>query len=428
MDAARHYVLVCPLCGHRQNDNGVALGCPNRHDPSLLRTEYLDSEFRPCREFDGLLRYQNWIPGITELQDPGRTIVYHSQRLGKSLGMSNLWVAFNGYWPEQGAVFETCTFKELESYTVLARSPNLSETLTISSAGNTAAAFALACSRNKVPCLLLIPERGLARLKFRTPPEPWVKLVVLERAGYTDAIRFAEEVIKSPGFIPEGGAKNVGRRDGLATVMLSAFEAMERLPEYYFQGIGSGTGGIAVHEAVQRLRNTCARDDELPKLMLCQNKPFTPIYDAWRSGHRAWPEGCAKQFRSAIEQVHADELTNWSPPYSVHGGLHDALTESHGDVLVTDNASVVAARELFCELEGIDIEPAAGVAVACLRQSVADGLIPSDALVLLNITGGGRQRAASDFNLIEAEPQLRFNQQSLDLPQAVDQVIELCQT
>lgn len=52
------------------------------------------------------------------------------------------------------------------------------------------------------------------------------------------------------------------------------------------------------------------------------------------------------------------------------------MTESGGDVLVTDNAPADAAIEMFSELEGVDIEPAAGVALACLRAAAADGRIP----------------------------------------------------
>jgi cysteate synthase len=44
------------------------------------------------------------------------------------------------------------------------------------------------------------------------------------------------------------------------------------------------------------------------------------------------------------------------------------------------------------------------VAVACLRDAVADGTVPRDAKVLLNITGGGRRRLAADVDLRPAEP------------------------
>ena len=405
----RHYVLVCSLCGAQHPDDGILLECVNPHSPALLQTMYTDPEFNPSRDSDSLFRYRRWLPVETEFPGAGRPIVYRSRALGRFLGLPNLWIAFSGYWPEREANLETCTFKELEAFTVLARAPGTLTTLTVASAGNTAAAFALACSRNHIPCLVVIPERGLRRFAFREPLDPCVRLVVLQNAGYSDAIGFADAIASTPGFHPEGGVKNVARRDALGTVLLAAFEQMRGLPDVYFQAIGSGTGAIAVHEAAKRLRATTA--DPLPRLLVCQNEPFTPVYDAWRVRRRDWTAKPADQLSSAIEQVHADELTNRTPPYSVHGGLYDALTESAGDVLTAGNRAAIEARSLFEELEGIDIEPAPGVALACLRQAAAKGEVRRDDVVLLNITGGGRRRAAADHELIPAAPHLRLDAQ-----------------
>ena len=99
----------------------------------------------------------------------------------------------------------------------------------------------------------------------------------------------------------------------------------------------------------------------LPRLLLCQNTPFTPIHDAWHDGGPGAGDppdaATAERFRRAIRQVHADELTNWAPPFGVRGGVRDVLAESRGDVLAAGNAEVRAAREAFAELEGIDIDP-----------------------------------------------------------------------
>lgn len=426
-DAQRHYALVCSLCQARQVDDGTTLECVTCQRRSLLRTEYCESRFRPRTEVDGLFRYQGWLPTISEFGHAGRAVVYRSHELAKALRMPNLWIAFNGYWPERGANLETCTFKELEAYTVLARSRQLASTLTVASAGNTAAAFALACSRSGIPCLLIIPERGLGRFRFREVLDPCVRLVVVEDAGYTDAMRFSDRVVSEAGFRPEGGVKNVGRRDGLATVMLSAFEEMRRLPDYYFQAVGSGTGGIAVHEAARRLRDSDEDAGPVPRLMLCQNTPFTPIYEAWRAGSRDWAGKSAEQLRDAINHVHADELTNWSPPYSIRGGVYDALVESAGEMLTAGNDAAIAARNLFEELEGIDIEPAPGVALACLRNALEDRLISRESVVLLNVTGGGRKRAAAERGRIQAVPDLRITRQSLISQRSVDQAVELFQ-
>lgn len=342
---------------------------------------------------------------VRSVPNSGRTAVFRSEGLARSLGMSNLWIAFNGYWPEKGGFLETGTFKELEAYTVLGRMPDDGTVLVVASAGNTAAAFASVCSRSGRPCLLIVPETGLSKFKLREPLHPLVRLVVLAGADYSDAITLSEDVAENPGFYLEGGVRNVGRRDGLGTVMYSAVEEIGGLPEYYFQAVGSAAGGIAVHEGAKRFRTSVGTDAALPKLMFSQNEGFAPIYRSWRNGKRA-PVHAPCSPAWSPRNAFADELTNPYPPYGVHSGVYDVLTESGGDVLTVDRESARAAMRLMKEMEGIDIEPAAAVATASLLSSAHGGWIDRDACVLLNITGGGRARMAHDYSLVQAEPDL----------------------
>ncbi|MHC3475017.1 cysteate synthase [Streptomyces sp. 7R007] len=420
---ARHYELVCSYCGLRQEDDGLILECRGNHPPALLTTRYDTAEFSPRSDQQGLFRYQDWLPVARILPGAGGPVVYRSRGLASVLGMPNLWIAFNGYWPERGARLHTGTFKEYEAYTVLGRLAADRTVLTTASSGNTGAAFAWACSRTRTPCLVLVPKKGLARMRFSEPLRPCVNLVVIDDGDYPDAIALADAVARLPSFQIEGGIRNVGRRDGLATVLLAAYEVMERLPAHYFQAVGSGTGAIAVLEAAKRLARPAG--EPLPALRLCQNRPFTPIHDAWNR-NPAFTAGVSPQrYRDVIRNVHADELTNWAPPYEVRGGVRDALQESRGDVLTADNAAVVAARRTFLEREGIDIEPAAGVAVACLLDAVANGTVERDAVVLVNITGGGRLRQADDQRLVPAEPGLRVSVKTAG-PDTVREIAAMC--
>lgn len=424
-EAPSHYLLTCTSCGNQLYDDGLLLACNEAHEPALLRTQYIKSSFAPDSGSNGIFRYHDWLPVSRTLPNAGRSAVYRSRRLAKALGLSNLWIAFNGYWPQRDATLETATFKELEAHTVLARLPPAHPMLSVASAGNTGAAFALSCSRHNVPCLIVIPKRALHRFRFRDDLNPCVRIITI--AGeYPDAIAFADMLATTGGFYGEGGAKNVGRRDGLATVLLSAFEEMGELPDFYFQAIGSGTGGISVHEAALRLSEAIDYNTALPRLMLCQNIPFTPIYESWQLRQRSLVSKPAEVFRLETGQVRADELTNWMPPYSLRGGVYDALTESGGDVLVADNISTQAAMEMFLDTEGIDIEPAAGVALACLRNAVIRGQVRPDSTILLNVTGGGRKRLERDFTLFNAAPDVHLTAESLRSGESVDRVLELC--
>ena len=142
----------------------------------------------------------------------------------------------------------TCSFKETEAYSVCARlrANQEDKVLVVASAGNTARAFARVCSDNNIPLLLSVPEDNLDALWFDTPLNDCVKLIAARKGGdYFDAIHLSNLVLKSDKFLAEGGAKNIARRDGMATTVLSATTFIGRIPDYYFQAIGSGTGAIA---------------------------------------------------------------------------------------------------------------------------------------------------------------------------------------
>lgn len=423
----RHYSLRCPACGRTFADDGVVLSCPEPHEPALLQLEYQSQSFDPDPEQPGIFRYHEWLPAERVLPNAGGTVVYHSKALNRTAGLSNLWVAFNGYWPERGAVLETTTFKELEAWAVMARLPEAHDgIMVVASAGNTAAAFASACSINRVPCVIILPEVGLPNLQFSDRLHPCVKIVSLVGfTDYSDAITLANRVSKLDGFFPEGGVANVARRAGLGTTMYSAVEVIGRLPDYYFQAVGSGAGGIGVHEAARHMLKDGRYGDRFPRLMLSQNLPFVPLYNSWTAGRRELVKIEPDDGRRQIQQIAAHVLSNRQPPYSIRGGVFDVLTESQGLMMAADNLETLPRLQLFEELEGIDIDPASAVAFATLLKAARYGLIEHDATVLLNVTGGGRHRRQTERKLLPARPALQLDQGEILLEETPGKIANL---
>ncbi|MEU5052618.1 cysteate synthase [Streptomyces sp. NPDC021096] len=403
INSGDHYSLVCTRCGARVADDGMRSGCALCGDDSMLRTEYEAEGFGVDPGASGVFRYRQWLPVRREVAGSGRPAVFRSEGLGGALGLRDLWISFSGYWPERNCGMRSGTFKELEAYTVLGRVPEDAGVMVVASAGNTAAAFAAACRDYAFPCLLVIPERAVAGLAVAGEVGEHVKVVALEGATYNQAIAYSRRLVaSSPEFFAEGGVRNVGRRDGLAVVALTAYEETGRLPDFYFQGVGSGAGAIATYEAAGRIIRASASsggDEAMPRLFLCQNAEFAPLHEAWTGAEGAHPDG--------QRQVLAPELVNAAPPFSLAGGVRDILTHSAGEMLVADRTSALAASAMFEELEGVDIEPAAAVAVACLRDAVLDGRVPKDARILLNVTGGGRRRSFAELDGASHRPDLR---------------------
>lgn len=405
------YTLSSLITGKQFDDAGWLLDAPGEDKPSLLQTVYSKKQLEVKKNGFGLYQYADWLPVNRLLNGSSPPVTYKSEKLSAYLGLGNLYITFNGWWPEKGAAMKTCSFKETEAYSVCARlKENSDKILVVASAGNTARAFARVCSDNNIPLLLCIPEDNLTALWFDEEIKDCVK-VLATRSGsdYFDAIHLSNLVCKLDKFLPEGGAKNVARRDGMATTVLSAVTKIGRIPDYYFQAVGSGTGAIAAWEANLRFIEDGRFGDNKMKLMVSQNAPFLPIYHAWKAGSRELLPFDDNLARRHVEEICAKVLSNRKPPYSISGGLFDALVDTGGDVLLVPNEEAYSAGKLFLETEGIDLHLAAAVATASLINACRDGIIEKDAVIMLNITGGGEERFKMGRQLNYLKPSVVFD-------------------
>ncbi|MGN0189170.1 MAG: cysteate synthase, partial [Candidatus Cryptobacteroides sp.] len=297
--------------------------------------------------------------------------------------------------------------------------------MVVASAGNTARAFAKVCSDNRIPLLLSIPYDNIGALWFSKPLNDNVKIIASPAGSdYFDAIALGDKVCTDPMFFAEGGAKNIARRDGMGTTLLSAVEKIGRIPDAYFQAIGSGTGTIAVWENNLRLIGDGRYGSNKMRLYPSQNDPFTIMYDSWKANSRELVPMTPEQARHAASVIDAKVLSNRKPPYSLAGGLYDAICDAGGDIYKVTNAELETWRQRFEELEGIDIYSAAAVAAASLEMAVREGAVRKDEVIMLNITGGGEKRCKADRQTVLAKPDLVLDP-SLDSAEIVDKVSEL---
>ena len=408
------YSLINVSDGHEFEDTGWTLADPESPSPSLIRAEYENKNFNPREELDGIYRYADWMPVKRMLKHSSAPVTYKSKGLAAFLGLENLYITFSGWNPKIGAKMRTCSFKETEAYSILARMEAYERRiLVVQSAGNTARAFAQICSDNRIPVVICVPQDNLHDLWFRKPLRKCVKLVAVPHGcDYYDAIALGEKLATDPGFLLEGGAKNIARRDGMGTTILSCVEKMGRIPDAYFQAVGSGTGAIAAWENACRIAADGRFGPNNMRVYVAQNSPFTLMYDAWKAGSRDLPEMTPEEGRGKSERILATVLSNRKPPYSIAGGLYDVLKESNGDFFLATNNDIFYWLIQFRNKEGYELLPAACVAVAALAQAVNDGVVKKDDYIMLNCTGGGTLGAMSK-GFVHKEPDLIL---SPDLP------------
>lgn len=401
------YILENRATGRKFEDTGWLLNDPLYPQPALLRSVYHKQQLQLKEERYGFYRYADWLPVNRYLDRSSPPVTFRSQALSKSLGLKNLYITFSGYWPNMGALMETCSFKECEAYSVCGRfaSGESEQILVVASAGNTARAFAQICSDNQIPLLLCVPLDNIETLWFGRPLNECVRLVCTPKGSdYFDAIRLSETICSLPGFVEEGGARNIARRDGMGVTVLSAATHIGTIPDYYVQAVGSGTGAIAAWEANMRLLQDGRFGNTKMNLIAVQNHPFTPMFDAWSAGSRALLPFDEDFARLQAKKIEAKVLSNRKPPYSLPGGLFDALTESNGKIIKVFNQEIVKAAALFEALEEIDIHPASAAALAGLQNEIAKGTIATDKVVMLHVTGGGERLFKRNRHLYYLQP------------------------
>ena len=408
------YKLVNVGTGRVFEDEGWTIADPEATSPSLVRAVYENTKFTPREDLKGLYRYAEWLPIVRTLRHSHAPVTYKSKGLASVLGMESLYITFSGYCPRLGARMETCSFKETEAYSVCARLPKKNKRiLVVQSAGNTARAFAKVCSDNNIPIVICVPLDNFSDLWFKKKLSSCVKIIATPSGtDYFDAIALGDKLCKDPIYMAEGGAKNVARRDGMGTTLLSAVEVIGRIPDAYFQAVGSGTGAIAAWENAERLAADGRFGENKMRIYASQNAPFTLMYDSWKAHSRELVPMTPEEGRQKAEVILGKVLSNRKPPYSLAGGLFDVLEKSGGDMFKVSNDEVVSWVVKYLSLEGYDLFPASACAVSSLKQALDAGIVKHDETVMLNVTGGG-MLGATRKGFILKEPDLVL---SPDLP------------
>ena len=374
-------------------------------DNALLQAKFNGPiEVKPL---EGVWKYLDWIPTSTSNEYVAGTTTYKAEALGQSLGMSNLWVTFHGYWPEKGGMCPTGSFKDMEAVPTIQRLHDHGcKGLICASAGNTARGFTHFCGLANMPLIVVVGKDHGHRIWTKVGhPTDSVKVVVVEDGDYYDAKTVAKAIAKKlTGWQMEGSVHNVARRDGIGSLILDAAFTIGAMPEHYFQGIGGGPGPIGVHEMAERLIESGQFDGPAPRQHLSQNVEHSPIHNAWQAKR---DHLIAEDYPPHDVEVYSDYLMNKGPAYGQVGGVHDILKASNGQTYVVERDDAVAAKTQFESIEGIDIMTPGAVAMASLQQGLASGEVDPDACTVLNISGGGVERLKQDHATETVDPWLR---------------------
>ena len=291
-----------------------------------MRTRYARTQIEVRGDEYGLYKFCDWLPVRRMLSGSSAPVTYKSKGAGRAPRsrepLHYLQRLQSGHWRRDDHLFVQRRPKRSLGLRPCPRRRTKRRVLVVASAGNTARAFAKVCSDNHIPLLLSVPSDNIGALWFDEPLDPCVKLICCDKGGdYFDAIHLSNLAPQeSPMFYSEGGAKNIARRDGMATTVALGRDRHRPHPDYYFPGGRQRHGrhcGLGGQPAADRRR--LASVQHLMKLIVSQNAPFVPMYDAWRADSRVMLPYDDDKARRDAEIIDAKVLSNRRPPYGIAG-------------------------------------------------------------------------------------------------------------
>lgn len=380
--------LECSRCSRREDPERLQTVCPACGGPLFARYDLdradlrglpVDLALRPA----DLWRFAELLPvrsgrfriGLGE----GMTPLLSVPRLGRELGVENLWIKDEGRNP-------TGSFKARGMAIAVARAAELGATACMApSAGNAGLALAVYAARHGLPALVAFPED--------IPP-----------AFVRDCRFYGAEVVVAGATIREAGAamrrhaaENKGweqaldlstlrepyRLEGKKTMGFEIAEQLGgRLPDLILYPTGGGTGLIGIWKAIEEMiALRWLADPTRPRMIAVQMEGCAPIVDAFEAGAPAAnpiPEARTRCWGLRVPAPFADrEILN-------------VLRESDGLAVRIGEGDLLPSYRNAARLAGIDAAPEGAAALAAIPILLRDGRIaPSDRIVVLNTASSG---------------------------------------
>ena len=379
--------LQCIRCGAPADPQQFHAGCPicaARDEPANLTTVYDLDKARPAFEPKALAdrpsntwRYEALLPfdasdAIT-LEEGGTPLVA-LPRLARELGIRKLWVKDESRNP-------TWSFKDRSAGMAATHARLLgSPALVVSSTGNAAAAVSAYARRAGMPGIVLFAQSvepimsafvrayGANVVATPTKADRWVLMRhCVEAWGCYPAGSYT-----SP---PVGG--NPYMIDGYKVIGFEIWEQLgRRRPDWIFGPTGYTNCLFGVHKAFQ----------ELAAMGFVEGGPRIAVAEAYGSLSKALAEGLETVPASTIKETTV--AISMGTAQNAYQGLL-TIRQSNGSATHVSNDEIMAAQKLLAETEGIFGETAAATGLAALIRRREEGLVESDAEVVLVHTSTG---------------------------------------
>jgi len=364
---------TCPQCGGDWLDVTYDYESVGRIWPEALRDRPYD-----MWRYRELLHLKNDANRVT--MGEGGTPLLRAVNLGLMLGCSHIYVKDERQGP-------TGSFKDRQASLSISCMKELGVTeAVVASTGNVAISYsaysALAGIKLWAFLTSLVPSDKMREVAL------YGSEVVKVTATYDKTKEVAAQFAKRKGLFRDRGIRSVSARESMKTVAFEIAEQLPRMldpgdtpwraPDWYIQAVSGGMGPVGVWKGYRELMQM-GLVDRMPKLACIQAAGCAPMVNSFRKGLEE-AEPVLKPNTLIITVATGSPgpaYTFLSRVIREHGGAFEAVTDEE----------TFHAMHVMAKLDGISMEPAAGIAFAGLFKLLNKGVIKRNDVVVVNCSG-----------------------------------------
>lgn len=390
-----HIKIRCLDCGAVTPYRPIEIQCPqcgSMWREAIYDYEKVGQKWRldlPNRPFN-LWRYKELLPSQTPSPyitlGEGGTPLIHAVNLGTMLGVQGIYIKDERQGP-------TRSFKDRQASVTVAAIKDAGITeIVAASTGNVAIAYSAYAAR-----------AGIKLWAFVTSLVPAVKMreiaiygsqVVKVTGSYDQTKKIAAEFAAQRNLYQDMGARTITAVEAMKTIAFEIAEQLThrlgpkphpetgkpiwRVPDWYIQAVSGGMGPLGVMKGFEELHKM-GLIDHLPAFAAIQAEGCQPMVTAWKEDK---PEATPVE----TPNTYIETLATGNPgrTYTL---LYQWAKRVGGVFESVSDAEAFRAMHVLAKMEGVSMEPAAGVAFAGLFKLIRQGIIKPGDTVVVNCTG-----------------------------------------
>lgn len=390
-------IYRCPKCGGLLDVE---------HDLEALRRR---SPVSWMRLFDERVRTNEWpygsgVWGKKEWVHPlvanenvvsmyeGHTNCFWAERLGRQIGVEDLWVKLCGN-------SHTGSFKDLGMTVLISAVRQMIadgqpiHAVACASTGDTSAALAAYAAAAGIPCIVFLPRGRVSTAQLVQPIANGALVLSLD-TDFDGCMRVVQEITADQ-TIYLANSMNPLRMEGQKTVAIEIVQQFDwEVPDWIVIPVGN-LGNVSALAKGFTMMKELGLISKLPRIACAQAAKANPLYRSYLTGFREYrPVKAQKTLASAIQIGDPVSYERAVKALRTFDGIVEQATE--------DELANAAAR---ADLTGMYCCPHTGVALAVLFKLVERGVIKSTDRVIVISTAHGLK--FTDFKVGYHEDALR---------------------